>query len=100
MSIVEATPPENVRAPDTGRTPPPDRLRGALTADDRTALALAAIRITRGNPTAEEVAALAVLLAARIRPHPQESPPQTQARIHKLRRRPQPDFIAPGSWAS
>ncbi|MFJ9343627.1 acyl-CoA carboxylase epsilon subunit [Streptomyces sp. NPDC101733] len=89
MSIVEETSPEYARAPGADGS-----------ADHRTALALAAIRITRGNPTAEEVAALAVLLAARIRPRPEEQPPQARARVYRLRRRPPPDFIAPGSWVS
>ncbi|MCX5151545.1 acyl-CoA carboxylase epsilon subunit [Streptomyces sp. NPDC048550] len=74
-------------------------------ADDRTALALAAMRITKGNPTAEDVAALAVLLTSRIRlrDEAQASPPaapQAQAQVEKLPLRPRPSFIAPGAWAS
>ncbi|MEV6731540.1 MULTISPECIES: acyl-CoA carboxylase epsilon subunit [unclassified Streptomyces] len=75
-----------------------------MTADDRTALALAAMRITKGNPTAEDVAALAVLLASRIRlRHEAQAPEaasQAQAQVEKLPLRPRPSFIAPGAWAS
>ncbi|MFD7084502.1 acyl-CoA carboxylase subunit epsilon [Streptomyces sp. NPDC002181] len=71
-----------------------------MTADDRTALALAAIRITKGNPTAEEVAALAVLLSARSRTSHEASDPQGEARVRRLPPRRHPSFIAPGAWAS
>ncbi|MFF3216109.1 acyl-CoA carboxylase subunit epsilon [Streptomyces sp. NPDC002886] len=71
-----------------------------MTADDRTALALAAIRITKGNPTAEEVASLAVLLTARIRLLNEAQATEGEARVHKLPLRRQPSFIAPGAWAS
>ncbi|MEW2418332.1 acyl-CoA carboxylase epsilon subunit [Streptomyces sp. NPDC046866] len=70
--------------------------------DERTAMALAAIRITRGNPTAEEVAALAVLLTARLRMQHEAEAAQEQAgaTVHKLPLRPRPAFAAPGAWAS
>ncbi|MFF3862550.1 acyl-CoA carboxylase epsilon subunit [Streptomyces sp. NPDC002209] len=73
-----------------------------MTADDRTALALAAMRITKGNPSAEDVAALAVLLASRIRlrHETQAQAPQAEAKVEKLPLRPRPSFIAPGAWAS
>ncbi|TDU69116.1 acyl-CoA carboxylase epsilon subunit [Streptomyces sp. KS 21] len=69
-----------------------------MTADDRTALALAAMRITKGNPTAQDVAALAVLLASRLRHEAQA--PQAEGRVEKLPLRPRPSFTAPGAWAS
>ncbi|MFF4104113.1 acyl-CoA carboxylase subunit epsilon [Streptomyces sp. NPDC001903] len=82
-------------APAPAPGPTPDA------AGDVSALALAAsIRITKGNPTAEEVAALAVLLTARIRLRNEAQTPQTEARVHKLPLRPRPSFIAPGAWAS
>ncbi|MCB5165713.1 acyl-CoA carboxylase subunit epsilon [Streptomyces bambusae] len=71
--------------------------------DDAAALALAAsIRITKGNPTAEEVATLAVLLAARIRQREDadRAAARPGARIHRLPPRRRPPFVAPGSWAS
>ncbi|KOY54645.1 acyl-CoA carboxylase epsilon subunit [Streptomyces sp. XY332] len=74
-----------------------------MTADDRTALALAAMRITKGNPTAQDVAALAVLLASRLRHEAQAPPaqaPQAEGRVEKLPLRPRPSFTAPGAWAS
>ncbi|MFI6005857.1 acyl-CoA carboxylase subunit epsilon [Streptomyces sp. NPDC051366] len=76
-----------------------------MTADDRTALALAAMRITKGNPTAEDVAALAVLLASRIglrheAQATEAAPSQAGAQVEKLPLRPRPSFIAPGAWAS
>ncbi|MCX4633254.1 MULTISPECIES: acyl-CoA carboxylase subunit epsilon [unclassified Streptomyces] len=78
-----------------------------MTADDRTALALAAMRITKGNPTAEDVAALAVLLASRIglrhEAQATEAAParsQAEAQVERLPLRPRPSFIAPGAWAS
>lgn len=70
-------------------------------AADTSALALeASIRITKGNPTAEEVAALAVLLTARIRLQNEAQSSPTEAQVHKLPLRPRPSFIAPGAWAS
>ncbi|MFE5768646.1 acyl-CoA carboxylase epsilon subunit [Streptomyces sp. NPDC056485] len=64
-------------------------------------LALAAsIRITKGNPSAEEVAALAVLLTARIRLRNEGQCAQAEAQVHKLPLRPRASFIAPGAWAS
>ncbi|MEV0414672.1 acyl-CoA carboxylase epsilon subunit [Streptomyces sp. NPDC050448] len=71
-----------------------------MTADDRTALALAAIRITRGNPSAEEVAALAFLLTTRSRLLHEARDAQGEAPVHKLPPRRRPSFIAPGAWAS
>ncbi|KOU30695.1 hypothetical protein ADK52_04050 [Streptomyces sp. WM6372] len=82
-------------APTPAPGPTPD------TAGDTSALALAAsIRITKGNPSAEEVAALAVLLTARIRLQNEAQASQTEAQVHKLPLRPRPSFIAPGAWAS
>ncbi|MFJ3173979.1 acyl-CoA carboxylase epsilon subunit [Streptomyces roseus] len=81
--------------PDATPGPTPDA------AGDMSALALAAsIRITKGNPTAEEVAALAVLLTARLRLQSEAQSSQTEAQVHKLPLRPRPSFIAPGAWAS
>ncbi|WP_327286188.1 MULTISPECIES: acyl-CoA carboxylase epsilon subunit [unclassified Streptomyces] len=80
-------------APVTATAPGP--------AGDTSALAIAAsIRITKGNPTAEEVAALAVLLTARIRLQNEAHASQTEAQVYKLPLRPRPSFIAPGAWAS
>ncbi|MEU9235764.1 acyl-CoA carboxylase epsilon subunit [Streptomyces subrutilus] len=75
---------------------------GATAAGDPSlALAMASIRISRGNPTAEETAALAVLLAARLRllhEASQSSPPTAGPR--KLPAVPRPTFRPPGAWAS
>ncbi|MGW2995804.1 acyl-CoA carboxylase epsilon subunit [Streptomyces sp. NPDC001193] len=55
-------------------------------AGDASAPALAdSIRIVKGKPTAEEVAALAVLLAARLRQPDEARPGQGGAQVHKLR---------------
>jgi len=69
------------------------------------ALAQASLRILRGNPTLEEVAALATALAARARtasggrrPHTPAGPADPTARTR--RQRPGEDFRAPGAWAS
>lgn len=92
---------------DTGRVDPParpDRAEPpeAATAEDSSlALAMASIRISRGNPTAEETAALAVLLAARFRrlhEARQSEPPAPGTR--KLPPAPCPRFRPPGAWAS
>ncbi|WP_030869914.1 acyl-CoA carboxylase epsilon subunit [Streptomyces sp. NRRL F-2747] len=70
-------------------------------AGDTSAPALAeSIRIIKGEPTAEEVAALAVLLTARLRQPDGTGPGQGGAQVHKLPPRPRPAFIAPGAWAS
>ncbi|MFK0050135.1 acyl-CoA carboxylase subunit epsilon [Streptomyces sp. NPDC090741] len=83
----------------TAPTPAPGPTPDA--AGDTSALALAAsIRITRGNPTAEEVAALAVLLTARIRLQNEAQSSQPEAQVYKLPLRPRPSFTAPGAWAS
>ncbi|MFE2147447.1 acyl-CoA carboxylase subunit epsilon [Streptomyces sp. NPDC059456] len=82
-------------APTPAPGPTPDPV------GDTSALAIAAsIRITRGNPTAEEVAALAVLLTARIRLQHEAQASPTEARVYKLPLRPRTSFIAPGAWAS
>ncbi len=71
-------------------------------ADDRTALATTAFRIIRGNPTAEEVAALAVLLTARLRLQNEAAAAEAEDRatVHKLPLRRRPVFAPPGAWAS
>ncbi|MCT2542303.1 acyl-CoA carboxylase epsilon subunit [Streptomyces atratus] len=77
-----------------------------------TALALASVRITRGNPSLDEVAALATVLAARAQAHTQAHAQSTGHRTD----RPGPNsaeaaartrwqhlagpFRAPGAWAS
>ncbi|MCY0935132.1 acyl-CoA carboxylase subunit epsilon [Streptomyces sp. H34-S4] len=71
-----------------------------MTADDRTVLALASFRITKGNPSAEEVAALAVLLMARFRLMHEAQASAPEAQVHKLPVRRSPTFTAPGAWAS
>ncbi|MFE7777937.1 acyl-CoA carboxylase subunit epsilon [Streptomyces sp. NPDC057445] len=68
-----------------------------MNADNAVALSLASIRITRGNPTAEEVAALAVLLTARLRPAPPPGP--STRKLHARRPGPAP-YTPPTSWAS
>ncbi|SFY42029.1 hypothetical protein OH786_36980 (plasmid) [Streptomyces atratus] len=70
------------------------------------ALTSASVRVAKGSPTAEEVAALAVLLTARLRlaneareneaRERDSSVPQVRALRH---RRPAP-FTPPGAWAS
>ncbi len=67
----------------------------------RAGLALASVRVTRGNPTAEEVAAVAALLAARLRPVCEEAPSEVAppSPLARGARRPRP-FAAPGAWAS
>lgn len=69
--------------------------------DERTALALASLRITRGNPTAEEVAAIAALLMARLRLlDGAQAEQESTAKVHKLPVRRPSAFVAPGAWAS
>ncbi|OEJ36269.1 acyl-CoA carboxylase subunit epsilon [Streptomyces agglomeratus] len=70
-------------------------------ADDRTTLALASLRVTKGNPTAEEVAAIAALLTARLHLQAEaQAEQETVERVRKLPVRRPPRFIAPGAWAS
>ncbi|MFD0342976.1 acyl-CoA carboxylase epsilon subunit [Streptomyces sp. NPDC127117] len=72
------------------------------------ALASASVRVSRGNPTAEEVAALAVLLTARIRlaSEARENETREQGRgsavvpVRALRHRGPAPFTPPGAWAS
>ncbi|MDX3804261.1 acyl-CoA carboxylase epsilon subunit [Streptomyces sp. AK04-3B] len=69
------------------------------------ALAQASLRILRGNPTLEEVAALAAALAVRARTASAGRRPHTPAgpagRTAPTRgRRPAEGFRAPGAWAS
>ncbi|MGW1766585.1 acyl-CoA carboxylase epsilon subunit [Streptomyces sp. NPDC002073] len=104
-SIAEERTPESAHAPDAEPgTRHPGRGQaagGQAGVDDTSALALAAsIRITKGNPTAEEVATLAVLLGARIRLQHQERAAQPGLQASRLPRRIPPAFIPPGSWAS
>ncbi|MCX4870518.1 MULTISPECIES: acyl-CoA carboxylase epsilon subunit [unclassified Streptomyces] len=75
-----------------------------------TALALASVRITRGNPSLDEVAALATVLAARAqaqahaqstghrtdRPGPNSAEAAARTRWQHLAG----PFRAPGAWAS
>jgi hypothetical protein len=80
-------------------------------ADDGTpaaALTSASVRVAKGNPTAEEVAALAVLLTARIRlaNEARENGTRDQGRgsatapVRALRHRGPAPFTPPGAWAS
>ncbi|MDX3580132.1 MULTISPECIES: acyl-CoA carboxylase epsilon subunit [unclassified Streptomyces] len=72
------------------------------------ALTQACVRILRGNPTLEEVAALAAALAARAHtagaasagqePHPDAGPADRTPRTRW--RHPADRFRAPGAWAS
>lgn len=88
----------------SGLTDRADRteLAGTTAAEDTsTALAMASIRISRGNPTAEETAALAALLTARLRLlHDARQPEPSAPRTRKLPTQPCPPFRAPGAWAS
>ncbi|MFF3959462.1 acyl-CoA carboxylase subunit epsilon [Streptomyces sp. NPDC001890] len=72
------------------------------------ALTSASVRVSKGNPTAEEVAALAVLLTARIRlaNEARENEAREQERtssvapVRALRHRGPAPFTPPGAWAS
>ncbi|OSZ61584.1 hypothetical protein OQI_04595 [Streptomyces pharetrae CZA14] len=64
-----------------------------------TALTMASIRISRGNPTSEETAAVAALLVAGLR-RLHETGPSAEPRARRLPHRPGPAYRAPGSWAS
>ncbi|MFB6508160.1 MULTISPECIES: acyl-CoA carboxylase epsilon subunit [unclassified Streptomyces] len=83
-------------AGDTGNTP------------GKAALALASVRITRGNPSLDEVAALATVLAARARVHAQDAshrtgpsgPDGAGAAARTPWEHPVGPFRAPGAWAS
>ncbi|MFD4242848.1 acyl-CoA carboxylase subunit epsilon [Streptomyces sp. NPDC058525] len=69
--------------------------------DTSLALAMASIRISRGNPTAEEIAALAVLLTARLgKRHEARQPAPAPARSRRLPSLSCQPFRAPGAWAS
>ncbi|WP_326770442.1 acyl-CoA carboxylase subunit epsilon (plasmid) [Streptomyces sp. NBC_01591] len=71
-------------------------------------LTSAAVHVSKGNPTAEEVAALAVLLTARIRLANEAlaNEAREQARtscvapLRALRHRGPVPFTPPGAWAS
>ncbi|WP_327364796.1 acyl-CoA carboxylase epsilon subunit [Streptomyces sp. NBC_01296] len=100
-----ADPPAHTDSPDRANSPDsPDRteLPGTTAAEDTsTALAMASIRISRGNPTAEETAALAALLTARLRLlHGARQPEPSAPRTRKLPTQPCRPFLAPGAWAS
>lgn len=69
------------------------------TPDTTTELALASVRVTRGTPTAEEVAALAVLLTARLRPVG-ERPADDTPLVPTAWQHPASGFRPPGAWAS
>ncbi|MFF3396544.1 acyl-CoA carboxylase epsilon subunit [Streptomyces sp. NPDC002669] len=78
-------------AGDTGNTP------------ERAALALASVRITRGDPSLDEVAALATVLAARARAHAQDAGHRAngaEAAARTLWEHPVGPFRVPGAWAS
>ncbi|WP_327364810.1 acyl-CoA carboxylase epsilon subunit [Streptomyces sp. NBC_01296] len=120
MSIVEErplatelAPAPAFRAPSVRVAPvpqcpaqPPVRTDGPpapITAEPSLALAMAmaSIRISRGNPTAEETAALAVLLTARLRLlHGARESEAAAPRVRRLPRPACPQFRAPGAWAS
>ncbi|MFJ9646102.1 acyl-CoA carboxylase epsilon subunit [Streptomyces sp. NPDC004244] len=95
MSTPEERPPAAGTAPRAPR---------AAAQDPSLALAMASIRIAKGNPTAEETAALAVLLTARLRRlHEVRRAAAAEPRIPRRRpraHRPPVPFRAPGSWAS
>ncbi|MCX5016590.1 acyl-CoA carboxylase epsilon subunit [Streptomyces sp. NBC_00555] len=103
-----ADPPAHTDSPDRADsselTDRADRteLPGTTAAEDTsTALAMASIRISRGNPTAEETAALAALLTARLRLLNEARQPVPSApRTRKLPTQPCRPFRAPGAWAS
>ncbi|MEU9144364.1 acyl-CoA carboxylase epsilon subunit [Streptomyces sp. NPDC048349] len=91
----------------TGSPERPERedrpeLPGAGAAEDSSlALAMASIRISRGNPTAEETAAIAVLLTARLRRlHEARRPAPSAQATRTLPPAPCPPFRPPGAWAS
>ncbi|MDX2680489.1 acyl-CoA carboxylase epsilon subunit [Streptomyces sp. NY05-11A] len=65
-----------------------------------TALAMASFRISRGNPTSEETAAVAAVLVAGLRRLHDTGPATAGPRILRLPRRTRPTYRAPGSWAS
>ncbi|MEU4507349.1 acyl-CoA carboxylase epsilon subunit [Streptomyces sp. NPDC024089] len=73
-----------------------------------TALALASVRITRGNPSLDEVAALATVLAARAQAHAQSTghrtdrpgPNSAEAAARTRWQHLAGPFRAPGAWAS
>ncbi|MGR4884950.1 acyl-CoA carboxylase subunit epsilon [Streptomyces sp. LARHCF249] len=78
-----------------------DRMGEAAVEDTSLALAMASIRISRGNPTAEEIAAPAVLLTARLgKRHEAQRPAPVTARARKLPSLSFQPFRAPGAWAS
>ncbi|MGP3691601.1 acyl-CoA carboxylase epsilon subunit [Streptomyces sp. IBSNAI002] len=88
-----------VEAAGAGVTAGVEPAGGAAAGGASLALAMASIRISRGNPTAEEIAALAVLLTARLG-QGHEAPRPAPARTRRL---PSPScqpFRAPGAWAS
>ncbi|MEV7560912.1 hypothetical protein ACGFYY_15435 [Streptomyces sp. NPDC048331] len=93
VSRIRERPAQAPARPDAPPTP--------TTAEPALALAMASIRISRGNPTVEETAALAALLTARLRllHHARESEAPTVL-PRKLPRHPCPPFRAPGAWAS
>ncbi|MER7468054.1 acyl-CoA carboxylase epsilon subunit [Streptomyces sp. NPDC097981] len=94
--------PAHTDSPDSSGLTDRAELPGTTAAEDTsTALAMASIRISRGNPTAEETAALAALLTARLRLlHEARQPESSAPRTRKLPTRPCPPFRAPGAWAS
>ncbi|MFF4173837.1 acyl-CoA carboxylase epsilon subunit [Streptomyces sp. NPDC001744] len=102
MSTVDERPPANdgTRTPASGNAPDhPPRPAGPAGPPPSTALAMASIHISRGNPTPEETAAVAALLMARLcRLH--ETGPSAGPRSGRLPHRPGPAYRAPGTWAS
>ncbi|WP_438319509.1 acyl-CoA carboxylase epsilon subunit (plasmid) [Streptomyces sp. HUAS TT3] len=80
---------------DRGALPEP-----APAAAPSLALAMASIRISRGNPTTEETAALAVLLTARLRRLQDARRSAPAPLVRKLPYRPRPQYRAPGAWSS
>ncbi|MGR4884944.1 acyl-CoA carboxylase epsilon subunit [Streptomyces sp. LARHCF249] len=97
-----AGPPANTDRPDPAARADRPEPSGAAPAEDTSlALAMASIRISRGNPTAEEIAALAVLLTTRLRKrHETLQPAPSAARPRRLPPLPCPPFRAPGAWGS
>ncbi|MET9888050.1 hypothetical protein ABZZ20_33945 [Streptomyces sp. NPDC006430] len=100
VRVLPVPEPEPPAAPTAPAAPAAPAVPPRAAAEDGSAvLALASIRITKGSPTAEEAAALAVLLASRLRLLQAGSfPPASGPR--KLPQGHQPPFRAPGAWVS
>ncbi len=87
---------------DPPRTQPPEPAESAAPAgaSPSTVLAMASLRITRGDPTSEETAAVAAVLIAGLRRLHETGPSAAGPQVLKLPHRTRPAYRAPGSWAS